>query len=319
VCHAARDSVVYTEAQNTFLIHLAWATCAVYAGDEETCIAVARYFMRIYAPGSDSYRMFSALCRVCQSPVSWYTSGPAQKFFLRQIKSMDEIYLLESKNKGKGKSNSKGKSNGNETSTEIEDEETGSQQTLGLDVCLLTVYGHVLYSTGSYNYSLSYFARAVSVDPTNALICLSAGLAYIHHALQRQSKNRQYLLMQGFAYLFRYYDLRLHEDDHGGQDGDENAAVASLARRQEAHFNIARAYSLVGLTNLAVPYYNKVLDEARRHRGENGQAGRAVPLVGMLGREDLTLEAAFNIRSISYMMGDLEGAKAVTEEWLVLE
>ncbi|KAK4457364.1 hypothetical protein QBC42DRAFT_279316 [Cladorrhinum samala] len=270
VCHAARDSVVWTTIENTFLIHVAWASCAVYAGDEETCVAIARYFMRDYMPGTDSYRMFSAMCRVCQTPVSWYTSGPAQKFILRQIKTMDNIVM---------------KSNNDPDTPDI-----------GLDVCLLTIYGHILFTTTSYTYALSYFARAASIDPNNCLINLSTGLAYIHYALKRQATNRQYLLTQGFAFLFRYYRDRLKDSDN------------KPARRQEAHFNIARAYSLIGLQNLAVDYYRKVLDE------------EDVPEEGcLIGSEDLKTEAAYNIRSMCYLLGDVEGSKVVTERWMVLE
>ncbi|KAK4224754.1 transcription factor tau subunit sfc4 [Podospora fimiseda] len=279
VCHAARDSVVWTTIENTFLIHVAWASCAVYAGDEETCVAIARYFMRDYMPGTDSYRMFSAMCRVCQTPVSWYTSGPAQKFILRQIKTMDNIVMKTNSSEGEG----------GEKTPEI-----------GLDVCLLTIYGHILFTTTSYTYALSYFARAASIDPNNCLINLSTGLAYIHYALKRQATNRQYLLTQGFAFLFRYYHDRLRDSKD------------SPAQRQEAHFNIARAYSLIGLGNLAVEYYKKVLEEPEYESvtGENGM---------MMGSEDLRVEAAYNIRSMCYLLGDVEGSRVVTDRWMVLE
>jgi len=280
VCHAARDSVVWSGRENTFIIHVAWASCAVYAGDEETCVAIARYFMRDYLPGTDAYRMFAAMCRICQTPVSWYTSGPAQKFILRQIKTMDNIQLRL---------------------REEGDDQQGQlqglgQHDIGLDVCLLTIYGHILFSTTSYAYALSYFARAASLDPHNHLINLSAGLAYLHYALKRQATNRQYLLAQGFAFLFRYYDDRL--------------ADGSPAERQEAHFNIARSYSLIGLGGLAVTYYKRVLAEA--------EAAPDALRTGNIGNEDLTMEAAYNIRTMCYLLGDMEGAKAVTVRWLVL-
>ncbi|KAK4039685.1 hypothetical protein C8A01DRAFT_46870 [Parachaetomium inaequale] len=288
VCHAARDSIVWTSTESTFLIHVAWASCAVYAGDEETCVAIARYFMRDYMPGTDSYRMFSAMCRVCQTPVSWYTSGPAQKFILRQIKTMDNIIMRRDNNT----------TNPPNPATTNTDGTSGDRDPdIALDVALLTIYGHILFTTTSYTYALSYFARAASLDPSNPLINLSTGLAYLHYALKRQATNRQYLLTQGFAFLFRYYEDRLAK------------ARGNVAERQEAHFNIARAYSLVGLGNLAVEYYKKVLEED----GVRGVEG------GSMGDEDLKVEAAFNIRTLCYLLGDVEGARAVAGEWLVLE
>lgn len=291
VCHAARDSVVWTSTESAFLIHVAWASCAVYAGDEETCVAIARYFMRDYMPGTDSYRMFSAMCRVCQTPVSWYTSGPAQKFILRQIKTMDNIVM---KRGGGNRPGGQGQGDGQDQGADI-----------ALDVALLTIYGHILFTTTSYTYALSYFARAASLDPHNSLINLSNGLAYLHYALKRQATNRQYLLTQGFAFLFRYYRDRL--------------ATGVPAQRQEAHFNIARAYSLIGLANLAVEYYKKVLDEAAAVRAAAAAAAEAGDARALMGNEDLTVEAAYNIRSLCYLLGDVEGAKAVAGRWLVLE
>ena len=299
VCHAARDSIIWSGIDNTFLIHIAWASCAVYAGDEETCVAIARYFMRDYMPGTDSYRMFAAMCRVCQTPVSWYTSGPAQKFILRQIKTMDNIQL---------KATNPGALEGDGTAEDQRLQQLQPQD-IGLDICLLTIYGHILFSTTSYVYALSYFARAASLDPHNCLINLSTGLAYLHYALKRQATNRQYLLAQAFAFLFRYYHDRLGDSQSQAPHSPEQVA-ATTAERQEAHFNIARAYSLIGLGNLAMTYYKKVLEEAESD--VNSDTGGAV------GNEDLTLEAAYNVRTMCYLLGDVEGAKAVTEQWLVL-
>lgn len=300
VCHAARDSVIWTSSETTFLIHVAWASCAVYAGDEETCVAIARYFMRDYMPGTDSYRMFSAMCRVCQTPVSWYTSGPAQKFILRQIKTMDNIVMR--------RDNTATTTAAEIITTTTTKSSSATDPDIALDVALLTIYGHILFTTTSYTYALSYFARAASLDPSNPLINLSTGLAYVHYALKRQATNRQYLLTQGFAFLFRYYRDRL--------DG-----AAGAAQRQEAHFNIARAYSLVGLGNLAVEYYRKVLEEEEEKEEEDGVGVGGVDgeQQSIMGNEDLKVEAAFNVRTLCYLLGDVEGARAVAERWLVLE
>jgi general transcription factor 3C polypeptide 3 (transcription factor C subunit 4) len=80
---------------------------------------------------SDSYRMFALLSNLCQSPVSWYTSGPAQKYILRQIKAMDEAYT------------------GDETNSERRE----NGETV-LDACVLMLYGHILFTSTSYTYAL---------------------------------------------------------------------------------------------------------------------------------------------------------------------
>ncbi|KAH8909961.1 TPR-like protein, partial [Coniochaeta sp. PMI_546] len=266
---SARDSVVFKSRDHAFLIHITWALCAVYAGDEEQCVHIARFFMRDYMPGTDSYRLFAAMVRLCQAPPSWYTSGPGQKFILRQIKLMDKASVSE-----------------------------GDVNTSQLDVCLLTLYGHILYTSQSYPYALSYFMRAASIDPTNPMINLSLGIGYIQYALKRQAPNRQYLITQGFAFFQKYYHHRM--------------ASPYAGERQEAKFNMGRAYHILGLGHLAVKYYREVLDESRERGGR--------PLVAeVMGREDLALEAAYNIKTICFQMGDLDGARAITEEWLVID
>ncbi|TDZ23024.1 Transcription factor tau subunit sfc4 [Colletotrichum orbiculare MAFF 240422] len=181
VCEAARDSIVFVNSKDyMFLIHVAWAACAIYLADEEMCVAVARFFMKVRQLDSDSYRMFAALCRLCQSPASWYNSGPAQKYILRQIKTIDASHLSSSRS---------------DTLSEIS--AAAPSDPKQLDVCLLMLYGHILLTSTSYTFALNYFLRARTLDPANPMISLSVGLGYIHHALKRQADNRQYLIMQG--------------------------------------------------------------------------------------------------------------------------
>lgn len=278
---SARDSVVFKSRDHAFLIHITWALCAVYAGDEEQCVHIARFFMRDYMPGTDSYRLFAAMVRLCQAPPSWYTSGPGQKFILRQIKLMDKAAVSDS----------------------------GEVNPAQLDVCLLTIYGHILYTSQSYPYALSYFMRAASIDPTNPMINLSLGIGYIQYALKRQAPNRQYLITQGFAFFQKYYRHRV-ASPHAGE-------------RQEAKFNMGRAYHILGLGHLAVKYYSEVLDESKEMKDGGQQqletSAAEAEAEAVMGREDLALEAAYNIKTICFQMGDLEGARAITEEWLVVE
>ena len=86
---------------------------------------------------SDSYRMFALLSLLCQSPVSWYTSGPAQKYIMRQIKAIDASH---------------------ETAVMRRGGDGDAEQTdaigLDIDICLLMLYGHILFTSTSYSYAL---------------------------------------------------------------------------------------------------------------------------------------------------------------------
>ncbi|OAA44907.1 Tetratricopeptide-like helical [Metarhizium rileyi] len=235
VCEAAKDSTVFQSSRHGFLIYVAWSVCAIYTNDEERCVAIARHLMRD-GVATDSYRMFALLSMLCQSPVSWYTSGPAQKYILRQIKAIDASHLAAAMRRG---------------GTE-ESEEAGDTTRLDIDICLLMLYGHILFTSTSYSYSLGYFLRARSLDSTNAMVNLSLGLAYVHYGLKRQSTNRQYLILQGQSFLFQY--ARQHT--HGN-------AYASAER----YYNVGRLFQLLGIGYLSSNYYAMALDACKSGGG----------------------------------------------------
>jgi len=96
--------------------------------------------MRDHVTWSDPYRMFGLLCKLCQTPISWYSSGPAQKFILRQIKAMDNSAMVAAT----------------------------SHDNYDLDVTLLVLYGHILFTSTSYAYALRKFIFSFA-----ARVCLS--------------------------------------------------------------------------------------------------------------------------------------------------
>lgn len=243
--------------------------------------------------------MFTAVSRMVHSPVSWYSSGPSQKFILRQIKAMDYVFADE---------DSRVKYFNERGSYSAVDENGQLIINDDLDIALLMSYGHILYAASSYIYAMSkslrrcddmqqltrstdYFLRALALDPESPMINLSVGLAYVHYALRRQAENRQHLILQGMTFMLNYYNSR--------------KTSTKTEERQEAHYNMARVYHMLGLTNLAVPFYDQVFKEI-----ESG--GRAS------GRDDLVTDAAYNLQSIYAMSGNEELANAITRKWLVI-
>ncbi len=274
-----------------FLTHLCWCLCALLASDEEVCVAKARYFMVTYQFTTDSYRLFGALARAIQSPVSWYSSGPSQKYILRQIKCMD-LALVDEEFRGKMSSEKGTYSVFAEDGSAIENKD--------MDICLIMLYGHILFTGQSYAFALNYFYRAHALDPENPLINLCIGLCYIHHGLKRQCENRQHNIMQGITFMFVYYDSR--------------KLSPNLEERQEAHYNMARIYHLLGLTHLALPFYRKVLDELE----VRDERGNMSSMAARSKREDLVMDTAYNLQSAYAAAGNMEAAREITRRWLVL-
>ncbi|KAH7258069.1 hypothetical protein B0J15DRAFT_445207 [Fusarium solani] len=252
VCEAARDSTAFQAPEHGFMIYVAWSVCAIYTSDEERCVATARQLMREGAM-SDSYRMFALLSNLCQSPVSWYTSGPAQKYLLRQIKAMDDAHTES-----------------------VAKAAAGEGTEVALDACVLMLYGHILFTSTSYTYALGYFLRSRALDPDNSMVNLSLGLAYVHYGLKRQSTNRQYLLLQGQSFLSRYAEL-------GSMNQGENNGFT----KAEAYYNIGRLYQLLGINYLALEYYSKAKKVSRDRPGHDSTTGELEAI--MLSNELISL------------------------------
>lgn len=220
-----------------------------------------------------------------------------QKYILRQIKSVDFALVDEGSRK---KILEKG-------SYSAVDSKGNPVINTDMDINLLMMYGYILYSSNSYSLALSkyfsvslptianlctdYFYRCYALDPQNPVINLVIGLSYISDCFKRQTENRQYAILQGTTFMLAYYESRKNSKH--------------LEERQEAHYNMARAYHMLGLPHLALPYYQKVLDEV------SYGTPRAM-------REDLVVDTAYNLQLMYTTAGNLELARQITKRWLVI-
>ena len=135
---------------------------------------------------------------------------------------------------------------------------------ISIDVCLLMLYGHILFTSRSYTYAIGkmavlcqessyqrancgvgYFLRARALDPQNPMISLCLGLAYVHYGLKRQASNRQYLLLQGQSFITEYLEF------------DDEEAGRPMAER---YYNVGRLFQLLGLNALSADYYRRAND-----------------------------------------------------------
>lgn len=76
------------------------------------------------------------------------------------------------------------------------------------------------------------------------MVNLSLGLAYVHYGLKRQSTNRQYLLLQGQAFITQYFEA------------NEGSGARPLSER---YYNTGRLFQLLGLTQLGSNLYERAL------------------------------------------------------------
>jgi general transcription factor 3C polypeptide 3 (transcription factor C subunit 4) len=162
-----------------------------------------------------------------------------------------------------------------------------------LDISLMMLYAHIMYTSESYDLALEYMFRCHALDEHNPMVCLSISLTFFHLILNRRIEDQARYLLQGMTFLLKYYDSRKYSPN--------------VEERQEAHYNVARAYHMLGLTGQALPYYILVLEETETAEG-----------LGVVLRQELVVDAAYNLQTIYSTVGNLELTKAITERWLVL-
>ncbi|XP_020295500.1 general transcription factor 3C polypeptide 3 [Pseudomyrmex gracilis] len=139
-------------------------------------------------------------------------------------------------------------------------------------------YLHIMHAnnclvSGTYKYALNSYVSLFKVAPS-ALLALLIGVTQMQMACQRIASKKTPLVIQAFAFLKKYAELR-------GKEGE-----------QEANYNIARAFHQLGLLPSAINFYKLVLDEepsdlVKQH-------------ANLL---DLRKEAAFNLHLI-YLQSD---------------
>ena len=259
-------------------------------------IEETRWCIKQYPYTPDSYRLFSAMHRVCRGPTTYFNSGPEQKFVLRAVKAMDFSLLPPEHRVNFGFTDGD-----REKWTEPAPEKGNPFNLTEHDPTLLTLYGHMMFVAATYSSALTYYFRAYVLRPDDPILNLCIAIAYIQMGYKRQSENRQYQIQQGVSFMNRYYELRTKD----------NVAV----KMQEAEFNVGLVWHTLGLQHLALPAFERCIQLSNRVQKERVHAGGDENLEFV---EDLAAEAAFVLQGMLAMGGDFEGARRMTEKHLVL-
>ncbi|XP_024153735.1 general transcription factor 3C polypeptide 3 [Oryzias melastigma] len=143
---------------------------------------------------------------------------------------------------------------------------------------LCVLCGHNALVSGSFKHALGQYVQAFQTHPDNPLYSLCVGLTFVHMATQKFVAKRHALVLQGFSFLWRYVELR--------------------GECQESMYNLGRALHQMGLTHLAIHYYQKALELP------------ATKLSGIADDQvDLRREIAFNLALIYQASGNMTVAR----------
>lgn len=305
--------------------------CALMFNDSERLIKTARWFaMRGDLRSGSSYQLVSAVSRLAYGDNTFFTSGPTQKFMLRSVKSLDYQALPPKIRK---------KYDFGMPASTLKRRDKPEFAADGLDTGALLSYGHMVSVANHSSSALPYFFRAFALAPEDPGINLSISAQYVSAAMKRQTHNRHHEIHQGLSFLYRYYAFRTRS--------------AVPAEVQEAEFNVARMWHVLGLTHIAVPAYERALalservqadierrsaqraarlqtlEASMRAREEEGSAPSREEEVEAaklrneeecgFGREDYAAEAACALQSVYTAVGNQRAAEEIAVKWLVLE
>ncbi|XP_055022123.1 general transcription factor 3C polypeptide 3 isoform X2 [Boleophthalmus pectinirostris] len=152
---------------------------------------------------------------------------------------------------------------------------------------LSVLCGHNAMVSGSFKHALGQYVQAFQTQPKTPLYSLCLGLTYFHMACQKYVAKRHALVLQGFSFLWRYVELR--------------------GECQESMYNIGRALHQLGLSHLAIHYYQKAL---------------SLPSEKLEGIEedqvDLRREISFNLSLIYQASGNMEMAHQLIRTYCVV-
>lgn len=292
---AIQSNIFYKSERYLHHLQLCRLACAIGLDDSMQGSSAIRFFMRTYSFGSDLFRLYAGFNRMC-SVANGYATGPSLKVLMRYVKTMDYALLTPEQRetynfRGTDDPNWMAKAVNTESVRNVKDH----------DPAVFALYAHVLMCGGSYVAALNYYFRAFTITPDDPLLSLCIGVAYIQHAMKRLSENRQFQLQQGLSFIYRYYELRTKD----------NIAVHC----SEAEFNMGRVWHSLGLLSQAIPAYERCIELSERVQEE----GKGDSQAENEGIEDFATEAAFAIQSIYALSGNLEGARRVTEQVLIIE
>lgn len=197
-----------------------------------------------------------------------------------------------------------------------------------MDVVLFVLYSHIMMSSGSFPNALSYLYRAYSLDPSNSVVLLSLAFCYLHELFKRQVGNRHSYAVMGWAWFGKYEEERIKWAEKidakakraraDGVDVYSKTNVVDLIKR-EVEFNKARCWEMLGMADLGMRGYQRVLDLADRARNAAGEDEERVEEdIEQQEGEEFTMEAAYAMSTLYALNGNGEKARAITEKYLVV-
>ncbi|PWN33930.1 TPR-like protein [Meira miltonrushii] len=182
-------------------------------------------------------------------------------------------------------------------------------------------YAGLLLTSSNGIPSMAYCLRTYAHFPNDALVCLACAVACLGRAANRQVDNRNQVVMQAYAFLHHYREIRKKEGQIKMEESNSVFKEGMNVYEPEIEYNFGRVAHQLGLNQLAVPHYNSVLRPHKdfafgKKSGDDQMSIDAIPSSSDRQDFDCTAEAAFNLHLIYLTSGNPRLANAIVERYL---
>lgn len=198
-----------------------------------------------------------------------------------------------------------------------------------MDVVLFILYSHIMMANNSFTNALNYLYRAHSLDPTNTVCLLSMAFCYLTELFKRQVSNRHALSLMGWMWFGRYeIERRKWAEQIDSQLEDHNLDAGATVQvgkvkmidvvNREIEFNRARCWEMLGMPDLAVRGYKKMLSLPGGKDDKMGSDDQTEESTE--GPAEIwDMEAAYAMSTIYMVNGDGQMAREIVERYMVVE
>ncbi|KAI9506895.1 hypothetical protein BX070DRAFT_12108 [Coemansia spiralis] len=303
-----QSNVFINRPEQRRCIRLLMLAIALRGGSSDRLHDVVRWWSGSKPAKAMMYKLFGLALASSASAAATLTSANIYKFIRRQLEHLDALYLHRAHDMVPAVQPVL--QCPADESRNIAFRDKDRLALTNCDVSLLhSLAAHVMLVARTGATSVVQYGMALALMPLDASVALHLGVSYLMHSTKREVRDRQATAVRGMVYIERYAELRYIQELKlaGRWTGGSEPQAVDVVVVQEIAYNYARAFHFLGLTDLAITYYNRVfaLPVSLADTGCGGQTEE------LLATRDLRRDTAYNLASIYAVAGSVLKSKAL--------
>ncbi|KAJ2794239.1 transcription factor TFIIIC subunit tfc4, partial [Coemansia helicoidea] len=302
----SQSSVFFHDARQSRTLHLMMLAVALNAGAVDRLYELMRWWCGSRPTTAARYRLLAFAMATSASAAAVLTSGNVYKYVRRLLAQLDALYYREHGPREPLARDRPALQTADHEDADADQRPVTAGGLTRADVAALhSVAAHIMLVSRVGSTHLAQYTMALALVPQDASAALHLGVAYLVHATKRDVASPQAMALRGLTYVQRYAELRCIQERRAAAR-PLPPAQPDYVVTQEIAYNLARAFHLVGLLDLAAAYYARVFGLPVTLAAGDDPADRAF--------SHLRSDAAYNLASIYVVSGSPLRARALLAE-----